>query len=589
MEGLTEEVSVKIRSAIRAKLMELGAYVDDELPDYIMVLVANKKTSDQMREDLGLFLHQHAETFTVWLQEILNKLKQVTKGKVAVKSADSKEKKEVKKKTKKHKASPERKAGAKSSDSRKRSPPSHKNDHHRDRGRLASSIGAVVSHDSDGEYDPEQMLKRSLVASQVNVARPTVSRDNKGQSHTLLFKAVADADKSLARQRTMNRRRDTELDEIHHRRMKLTMEARKRKNSSNELPVAAAEAVKSRKRSRSEQHEDTHGRLKSHVEEDKRRMNLEAKEDRKQARVRLLEEKKRAHEERKRLRVEAEQAKKMKKVEAHKEKKRLRLEKEAVRQRRVSKEAIELRSDSTADLRQRLEKRKLKKPPSASDLDEDEELLRQRVLESMKRKKQEDEEDEAKIIIPLNEESSEEDEQLVKAASETTLSSSPPPKQEDIEGAPANPQFIVTLDGISSSYFRSKSEEKTAPLEAVPTTKHRPAAMVAPMRKEESAPAKKERKRITPPPPVKAAASQKGREQRTPPKRERSNQSIVRRERKRITPPETSAVKATSNEPLKVSVCRYWPNCTRGAKCFFSHPPVKKDKFRWTPGNSMVM
>ena len=56
---------------------ELGAYVDDELPDYIMVLVANKKTQQQMKDDLSLFLHNHADVFTDWLQDILNKLKQV--------------------------------------------------------------------------------------------------------------------------------------------------------------------------------------------------------------------------------------------------------------------------------------------------------------------------------------------------------------------------------------------------------------------------------------------------------------------------------------------------------------------------------
>ena len=44
MEGLGAEVSAKIRSAIKAKLIELEAYVDDELPDYIMVMVANNRT-----------------------------------------------------------------------------------------------------------------------------------------------------------------------------------------------------------------------------------------------------------------------------------------------------------------------------------------------------------------------------------------------------------------------------------------------------------------------------------------------------------------------------------------------------------------
>ena len=123
MDGFSAEVSEKIRAAIRAKLVstqkvtlnfnslrkllilqrELDAYVDDELPDYIMVLVANKKTKDQMKEDLGLFLHQHAEVFTTWLQDILNKLQQVTKPKTALATAESKSKKVVKKKEKKEK------------------------------------------------------------------------------------------------------------------------------------------------------------------------------------------------------------------------------------------------------------------------------------------------------------------------------------------------------------------------------------------------------------------------------------------------------------------------------------------------------
>ena len=37
MEDLTPEVEAEIRRAIVAKLEELNAYVDDELPAYIMV------------------------------------------------------------------------------------------------------------------------------------------------------------------------------------------------------------------------------------------------------------------------------------------------------------------------------------------------------------------------------------------------------------------------------------------------------------------------------------------------------------------------------------------------------------------------
>lgn len=87
---------VYFQSAIKAKLMELGCYVgkfllplpvqyklqtlfvDDELPDYIMVMVANKRTKSQMNEDLQLFLNTKTKTFVEWLQIVLKKLKQVT-------------------------------------------------------------------------------------------------------------------------------------------------------------------------------------------------------------------------------------------------------------------------------------------------------------------------------------------------------------------------------------------------------------------------------------------------------------------------------------------------------------------------------
>ncbi|KAM4529305.1 zinc finger CCCH domain-containing protein 14 [Fundulus diaphanus] len=69
------EISKKIRAAIKGKLQELGAYIDEELPDYIMVMVANKKTSQQMTEDLSLFLGNNTIKFTTWLQGVLEKLR----------------------------------------------------------------------------------------------------------------------------------------------------------------------------------------------------------------------------------------------------------------------------------------------------------------------------------------------------------------------------------------------------------------------------------------------------------------------------------------------------------------------------------
>ncbi|PSN58231.1 hypothetical protein C0J52_00151 [Blattella germanica] len=78
MDGIGAEVSQKIRSAIKAKLMELGAYVDEELPDYIMVMVANKRKREQMEDDLQLFLGSNTAEFTNWLHQVLQKLQEVT-------------------------------------------------------------------------------------------------------------------------------------------------------------------------------------------------------------------------------------------------------------------------------------------------------------------------------------------------------------------------------------------------------------------------------------------------------------------------------------------------------------------------------
>ncbi|XP_078262866.1 zinc finger CCCH domain-containing protein 14 isoform X2 [Rhinoraja longicauda] len=72
------EISRKIRTAIKGKLQELGAYADEELPDYIMVMVANKKSQEQMAEDLALFLGSNTQKFTVWLHGVLDKLRSVT-------------------------------------------------------------------------------------------------------------------------------------------------------------------------------------------------------------------------------------------------------------------------------------------------------------------------------------------------------------------------------------------------------------------------------------------------------------------------------------------------------------------------------
>lgn len=72
----------KKQSAVKAKLVELGSgtagYIDDELPDYVMIMVANKRSKEQMTTDLSLFLGKNTDVFVGWLHQVLEKLQEVS-------------------------------------------------------------------------------------------------------------------------------------------------------------------------------------------------------------------------------------------------------------------------------------------------------------------------------------------------------------------------------------------------------------------------------------------------------------------------------------------------------------------------------
>ncbi|KHJ75328.1 hypothetical protein OESDEN_25056, partial [Oesophagostomum dentatum] len=72
--GQNLDVSKKLKAAIKAKLEELGVYVDDELPEYIMVMIANKKEKNQMKDDLNLFLGKCTSKFVDWLFDLFERL-----------------------------------------------------------------------------------------------------------------------------------------------------------------------------------------------------------------------------------------------------------------------------------------------------------------------------------------------------------------------------------------------------------------------------------------------------------------------------------------------------------------------------------
>jgi len=78
---------VKLHAVIASHLSKISAYTDDVLPEYVMVLVQNKKTLAQVSTDLNAFLGKDAASFSEWLWDLLDEF---VKGK-PLPSLDSKE------------------------------------------------------------------------------------------------------------------------------------------------------------------------------------------------------------------------------------------------------------------------------------------------------------------------------------------------------------------------------------------------------------------------------------------------------------------------------------------------------------------
>ncbi|KAF5405606.1 Zinc finger CCCH domain-containing protein 14 [Paragonimus heterotremus] len=79
---------LKVKEHVTSKLKSLGAFIDEELPDYIMVMVANKKSESSMAKDLQLFLGEHTVEFTKWLHSTLEDIKHSDRAKAKSKEKD---------------------------------------------------------------------------------------------------------------------------------------------------------------------------------------------------------------------------------------------------------------------------------------------------------------------------------------------------------------------------------------------------------------------------------------------------------------------------------------------------------------------
>ncbi|CAG5112536.1 Oidioi.mRNA.OKI2018_I69.chr2.g6743.t1.cds [Oikopleura dioica] len=70
-----EKISSVLKTAVKDKLAELDCLIDDDLPNYIMIMMANRKTKKEMTEALQLFLNDRTTEFTSWLYQMLDNIR----------------------------------------------------------------------------------------------------------------------------------------------------------------------------------------------------------------------------------------------------------------------------------------------------------------------------------------------------------------------------------------------------------------------------------------------------------------------------------------------------------------------------------
>ena len=83
--------SAQLKNAIVEKLKEIDRYDDDELPDYIMVMIGNKRSKNDMTSDLNLFLAEDTPKFIKWLFDHMDDLNNPGRKKMAERRGDREE------------------------------------------------------------------------------------------------------------------------------------------------------------------------------------------------------------------------------------------------------------------------------------------------------------------------------------------------------------------------------------------------------------------------------------------------------------------------------------------------------------------
>ena len=476
------------------------------------------------------------------------------------------------------------------------------------------------------------MLKKQILASQVQVPRKKSERESNPRQpppqKKLILKAVAEADKSIAKKRAECRQKDAELEEIHNSRMKATMTAQKYQQKDIKKPKSRASKSESSTVKRKKK------RVKSSIPEENA---LDSPDEFKDDLRLRLEKRRKMKSIKKQQQILLDEAEAETITAPSPPKKSTKRLKKSVKQNVVIKEAEEVLAPPVK-IEPLVESEPKEEPSKNDDQDAELELIRQRALNSMMKNRQRRESGEAtkKIIIPLNEDTSSDDsstdsdendhndENLSLSSMENTSR-----KDEPMQ----DPKFIVTLDGINSSYFKHGSSKHNEALteKSLKTTNNnavqynnKPAAIIAPMKhvshdstKAEPTIQNKPKPEVTSPPPMNKSRKRITAPEKSPVKKLKKTETekpldflkkeVVKKVEeaakiKRIRPKITAPEPDPSPIPVVTTkeVCKFWPRCKRGDSCIYLHPksprpvlnintplpPVSsKDKFKWTSSN----
>ena len=487
MEGLGAEVSAKIRSAIKAKLIELEAYVDEELPDYIMVMVANNRNKEQMEDDLGLFLNNNTKAFTNWLHAVLEKLKKVTLDEVAKKES---KKKKVKKSTEKSsskktaKDTKEKKSRSDKKSSKSsgvKTEKSSKNANLEELGERKKKRSSVALNDGvEGEgYNPSSLLK-SAVDKSKRKSSPKKSSSKRsldtggggseGKSRNMInLREEEDFYRSHREEREESDRRggvastvskvvrpdrgrERYEDRYEEERWRERWGERYQSHTRSQVSRAEVPPRPSRPPGR-EERGVARAVSRAMVEADRSIVRTRREEDGERGRtsrlsaedLRRYEFLKRRREEREKREVREERELKEVRQRERDLRDREREEEARIRHRRAREEAGEKPQEVSPPKKKRLE-------------DDDAELLemRRKALESLMKRTDKEllrtrvDPGDRKMVEDISSESD--------SDSESDISLSEPDTSKEAE-----PTFIVTMDGIDEDYFKSNGESRAGP------------------------------------------------------------------------------------------------------------------------------